>query len=93
MCEIQTDKAVMAMEMDDSGVLAKVLVAANVHDVAVGKAIAVIAEPGEDWRKVREATTGEEKGKEETSAQAGDARAVSSETRQPASPSHSRTSK
>lgn len=53
LCEIQTDKAVVSMEMDDDGTLAKILVQENTPDIAIGAPIAVLAEPGEDWQEVR----------------------------------------
>jgi len=53
LCEIQTDKAVVAFEMDDEGTLAKILMPENSTDVEVGTLIAVMAESGEDWKSVK----------------------------------------
>uniref|UniRef100_A0A914VYY6 Dihydrolipoamide acetyltransferase component of pyruvate dehydrogenase complex n=1 Tax=Plectus sambesii TaxID=2011161 RepID=A0A914VYY6_9BILA len=53
LCEIQTDKAVVAMETDEEGVLAKILVKEDVPDVTIGRIIAVMAEAGEDWKSVK----------------------------------------
>lgn len=52
LCEIQTDKAVVAMEVDEEGVLAKIVVKEDVPDVSIGRVIAVLAESGEDWKSV-----------------------------------------
>ena len=51
-CEIQTDKAVVALEIDDDGVLAKILQSEGSGTIKVGKLIAVIAEDGEDWKEI-----------------------------------------
>jgi len=51
-CDIQTDKAVVAMEVDDDGTLAKILKGADSGVIKVGELIAVVAEDGEDWREV-----------------------------------------
>jgi len=51
-CDIQTDKAVVSMEMDDEGVLAKILVQADSGTTKVGNLIAIMAEEGEDWKAV-----------------------------------------
>ena len=50
--EIQTDKAVMSMESDEDGVLAKIVRPADSNPIKVGDLIAVVAEDGEDWRQV-----------------------------------------
>ena len=52
MCEIQTDKAVMSMEADEEGVLAKIVKSADSGPIKVGEIIAVVAEDGEDWKEV-----------------------------------------
>ena len=52
MCEIQTDKAVVSMEVDDEGVLAKIVKSADSGSIKVGDIIAVVAEDGEDWKEV-----------------------------------------
>ncbi|XP_063239410.1 pyruvate dehydrogenase protein X component-like isoform X2 [Bacillus rossius redtenbacheri] len=52
LCDIQTDKAVMTLETDEEGILAKILVAENSPPVPVGQAIALLVAEGEDWRSV-----------------------------------------
>ena len=47
--EVETDKAVMELETDEEGVLAKILVPEGTSGVQVGAPIAVIAEEGEDF--------------------------------------------
>ena len=49
-CEIQTDKAVVALEVDDDGTLAKIIKSADSGTIQVGTLIAVLAEEGEDWK-------------------------------------------
>ena len=46
--EIETDKATMEVEAVDEGVLAKILVPEGAEGIAVGSAIAVLLEEGED---------------------------------------------
>lgn len=53
LCEIQTDKAIMAFEFDEEGVLAKILVNENVADIPVGKLIAIVVDEGDDWKAVK----------------------------------------
>merc|ERR1719204_543884 len=50
-CDIQTDKAVMAMEASEEGVMAKHLIEENTT-VKVNTMIALLAEDGEDWKQV-----------------------------------------
>lgn len=52
LCEIQTDKAVVSMEVDDDCVLAKILVQADKPGILVGSLIALTVEEGEDWTDV-----------------------------------------
>ncbi|CAC5424949.1 DLAT [Mytilus coruscus] len=52
LCEIQTDKAVVSMEVDDEGILAKILKPENTADIKIGTLIAVMVEEGDDWRSV-----------------------------------------
>ncbi|THD21341.1 Dihydrolipoamide acetyltransferase component of pyruvate dehydrogenase complex [Fasciola hepatica] len=52
LCEVQTDKAVVALETDEEGTLAKIIVNANEPGIKVGDLIALIAGPGEDWKEV-----------------------------------------
>jgi pyruvate/2-oxoglutarate dehydrogenase complex dihydrolipoamide acyltransferase (E2) component len=54
-CEIQTDKAVVSLDVDDDGTLAKIILSADSGTVQVGTLIAVIAEDGEDWKAVKAA--------------------------------------
>jgi len=54
-CDIQTDKAVVSMEVDDEGVLAKIFKPADSGSIKVGELIAVVAEDGEDWKEVASA--------------------------------------
>jgi len=58
-CDIQTDKAVMSMEADDEGVLAKIVKQADSGSIKVGEIIAVVAEDGEDWQTVASAPIGD----------------------------------
>jgi len=51
-CDIQTDKAVVSMEVDDEGTLAKIIKAADSNSIQVGELIALVAEDGEDWKEV-----------------------------------------
>jgi len=58
-CDIQTDKAVVSMEADEEGVLAKIFKSADSGSIKVGELIAVVAEDGEDWRTVAAAGVGD----------------------------------
>jgi len=51
-CDIQTDKAVVSMEADEEGVLAKIIKGADSGSIKVGELIAVVAEDGEDWKTI-----------------------------------------
>merc|ERR1719510_1455727 len=51
-CEIQTDKAVVALEVDDDGTLAKIIKPADSGTIQVGTLIAMLAEEDEDWKEV-----------------------------------------
>ncbi|KAK2157329.1 hypothetical protein LSH36_193g05024 [Paralvinella palmiformis] len=51
-CEIQTDKAVVGYEVDEDGILAKILKPENSKDVKIGTVIGLIVEEGEDWKNV-----------------------------------------
>ncbi|XP_032691104.1 dihydrolipoyllysine-residue acetyltransferase component of pyruvate dehydrogenase complex, mitochondrial-like isoform X1 [Odontomachus brunneus] len=50
LAEIQTDKAVMAFELEEEGVLAKILVSEG-SQVEVGQLIAITVEKGMDWKQ------------------------------------------
>jgi len=52
LCDIQTDKAVVAMEADEDGVVAKILVGEGEAAVKVGQLIALLVEEGQDWNDV-----------------------------------------
>ncbi|CAH8618066.1 unnamed protein product [Heterobilharzia americana] len=52
LCEVQTDKAVMSLESDEDGVLAKILVPAGSLSINVGSEIAILANPDENWQEV-----------------------------------------
>ena len=65
-CEIQTDKAVMSMEADEDGVLAKIVKGADTGAIKVGEVIAGVAEDGEDWKEVAAAPLSAQTGSETT---------------------------
>ncbi|XP_018115751.1 pyruvate dehydrogenase protein X component, mitochondrial isoform X2 [Xenopus laevis] len=52
LCEIETDKAVVTMESNDDGVLAKILVEEGSKNVRLGSLIALLVEEGKDWKQV-----------------------------------------
>merc|ERR1719435_716624 len=52
LCDIQTDKAVVSMECDDDGVVAKILVSEGSEPVNIGVPIAIMVEEGTDWQNV-----------------------------------------
>lgn len=52
LCEIQTDKAIMAFETEEEGVLAKILVPEDAKEIKVGSLIALMVAEGEDWKTV-----------------------------------------
>jgi len=52
LAEIQTDKAVVSLEVDEDGTLAKIIKNADSGPIQVGELIAVLAEDGEDWKEV-----------------------------------------
>ncbi len=52
LCEIQTDKAVVSLEVDDDGILAKIVKEKDTPNIKVGELIAVLADPDEDWQEV-----------------------------------------
>ncbi|VVC38251.1 E3-binding domain,Biotin/lipoyl attachment,Single hybrid motif,2-oxo acid dehydrogenase [Cinara cedri] len=57
LCEIQTDKAVMAFETEEEGILAKILVPEDAKEIKVGSLIALMVAEGEDWKSVEIPTT------------------------------------
>uniref|UniRef100_A0A131YUL8 Dihydrolipoamide acetyltransferase component of pyruvate dehydrogenase complex n=1 Tax=Rhipicephalus appendiculatus TaxID=34631 RepID=A0A131YUL8_RHIAP len=52
LCEIQTDKAVVAYEVEDSGVLAMILKDANSGVQPLNTLIGLMVEEGQDWKDV-----------------------------------------
>ncbi|XP_069018855.1 pyruvate dehydrogenase protein X component, mitochondrial isoform X1 [Embiotoca jacksoni] len=52
LCEIETDKAVVTMESNDDGILAKILMEEGSHNVPLGTLIALMVEEGQDWKQV-----------------------------------------
>jgi len=70
-CEIQTDKAVVALESDDDGVMAKIVQAEGSGTIKVGKLIAIMAEDGEDWKEVAQ-TAGDISSSEEPASSSAD---------------------
>ncbi|NWU91819.1 ODPX protein, partial [Upupa epops] len=52
LCEIETDKAVITMESNDDGVLAKILVEEGSKNVRLGSLICLLVEEGQDWKQV-----------------------------------------
>ncbi|XP_041365896.1 pyruvate dehydrogenase protein X component, mitochondrial-like [Gigantopelta aegis] len=52
LCDIQTDKAVVSMENEEEGILAKILVPENTKNVPIGTLIALMVEEGDDWQNV-----------------------------------------
>ncbi|KAK9309906.1 hypothetical protein QLX08_000551 [Tetragonisca angustula] len=52
LADIQTDKAVVTMEVDDESVLAKIIVQEGTKDIKVGTLIALTVEVDQDWKSV-----------------------------------------
>ncbi|KAF3688994.1 Pyruvate dehydrogenase protein X component [Channa argus] len=52
LCEIETDKAVVTMESNDDGILAKILMEEGSRSVRLGTPIALMVEEGQDWKQV-----------------------------------------
>ncbi|XP_070763680.1 pyruvate dehydrogenase protein X component, mitochondrial [Enoplosus armatus] len=52
LCEIETDKAVVTLESNDDGVLAKILMEEGSRNVRLGTLIALMVEEGQDWKQV-----------------------------------------
>ncbi|XP_076303211.1 dihydrolipoyllysine-residue acetyltransferase component of pyruvate dehydrogenase complex-like [Lasioglossum baleicum] len=52
LADIQTDKAVMTMEVDDESILAKIIIPEGTKDIKVGTLIALTVEADEDWKSV-----------------------------------------
>jgi len=52
LCDIQTDKAVVSMESDEDGVVAKILISEGASGIVVGTPICLMVEEGHDWKDV-----------------------------------------
>ncbi|KAL6106994.1 pdhx [Pungitius sinensis] len=52
LCEIETDKAVVTMESNEDGIMAKILMEEGSRNVRLGTLIALMVEDGQDWKKV-----------------------------------------
>ncbi|KAK5928264.1 hypothetical protein CgunFtcFv8_013339 [Champsocephalus gunnari] len=52
LCEIETDKAVVTLESNDDGVMAKILMEEGSRNVPLGTLIALMVEEGQDWKQV-----------------------------------------
>ncbi|XP_062857716.1 pyruvate dehydrogenase protein X component, mitochondrial [Trichomycterus rosablanca] len=52
LCEIETDKAVVTMESNDDGILAKIMIEEGSKNVRLGTLIALMVEEGQDWKQV-----------------------------------------
>ncbi|KAL3316268.1 hypothetical protein Ciccas_005094 [Cichlidogyrus casuarinus] len=52
LCEIQTDKAVVAMDADEDGTMAKIFLEAGSQNIPIGTVIGVIASEDENWEEV-----------------------------------------
>ncbi|KAM9301917.1 pyruvate dehydrogenase protein X component, mitochondrial [Gastrophryne carolinensis] len=52
LCEIETDKAVVTMESNDDGILARIIVQEGSRNVKLGSLIALLVEEGQDWKQV-----------------------------------------
>lgn len=50
LCDIQTDKAVVSMDTEEEGILAKIIKPENSKDIQIGVLIAVMVEEGDDWK-------------------------------------------
>lgn len=52
LCEIETDKAVVTLDANDDGILAKIVVEEGAKNIKLGSLIALMVEEGEDWKHV-----------------------------------------
>nr|XP_019935013.1 PREDICTED: pyruvate dehydrogenase protein X component, mitochondrial [Paralichthys olivaceus] len=52
LCEIETDKAVVTLESNDDGILAKILMEEGSRNVRLGTLIALMVEEGQEWKQV-----------------------------------------
>ncbi|MBN3300861.1 ODPX protein, partial [Amia calva] len=53
LCEIETDKAVVTLDSNEDGILAKILMEEGSQGVRLGALIALMVEEGEDWKQVK----------------------------------------
>lgn len=52
LCEIETDKATIAMDSDEEGILAKIIVPDGTKNVKINELIALMVEEGVDYTQV-----------------------------------------
>ncbi|RXM32028.1 Pyruvate dehydrogenase protein X component, mitochondrial [Acipenser ruthenus] len=52
LCEIETDKAVISMDSNEDGILAKILIEEGSRSVRLGTLIALMVDEGQDWKQV-----------------------------------------
>lgn len=52
LCDVETDKAIMPVETEEDGILAKILFPNDSQNIEVGALIALIVPQGEDWKSV-----------------------------------------
>lgn len=52
LCEVQTDKAIVGLELEEEGILAKIIIKEDTKDIKIGTLIALMVEEGEDWKNV-----------------------------------------
>ncbi|XP_031365243.1 dihydrolipoyllysine-residue acetyltransferase component of pyruvate dehydrogenase complex, mitochondrial-like isoform X3 [Apis dorsata] len=50
--DIQTDKAVVTLELEDESILAKIIIGEGIQDIKVGTLIALTVDVDEDWKSV-----------------------------------------
>jgi len=60
LCEVETDKAVVTLESNDDGFIAKILKPEGSKNIKISSPIAIIAEPGEDIAKAAQFVPTEE---------------------------------
>ncbi|XP_054154314.1 pyruvate dehydrogenase protein X component-like [Oppia nitens] len=51
-CEVQTDKAIVGLELEEEGILAKIMLPNDTQDIKVGTLIGLMVEEGSDWKDV-----------------------------------------
>ncbi|KAH0954597.1 hypothetical protein HN011_002762 [Eciton burchellii] len=50
--DIQTDKAIVTLEFDDEGILAKIIIPEGAKDIKIGTLIGLTVEADEDWKEI-----------------------------------------